>query len=95
MLAGLGEAEALTTLLLSPGVITVPPGWDAAREVLEIAQENDAIVVSNNAYADYWEEYPWVELCRLPVALVDGTVCLLEERFKSVGYLPTLARTIS
>jgi hypothetical protein len=95
MLSALGEPQELSTLLLSSCVISIPAGSDATRVVLEIAQENDAIIVSNDAYVDYWNEYPWVELCRLPVAVIDGAVRLLEARFKNVGYLPTLVRTTS
>jgi hypothetical protein len=95
MLSALGEAQELSTLLLSPCVISIPAGSDARRAVLQIAQENDAIIVSNDAYVDYWEEYPWVELCRLPVAVVDGAVFLLEARFKNVDYLPVLTRMSS
>jgi hypothetical protein len=89
------EVEELETLLGSSSVITVPPGFDADWLVLETAQKHDAIVVSNNTYVDYQVEYPWVELCRLPVAVKDGDVCLLEARFQKAGYRPTVARKIA
>ena len=92
VLSVLGEFELLKRLLSESCVISIPTGSDVARVVLEKAQECDGIVVSNNTYIDYWREYPWVELCRVPVAKIGGAVCLLEDRFKGVD-LATLART--
>src|SRR5215470_9176198 len=82
VLSVLGEFELLQRLLWQSCVFSVPAGSDRARVVLEKAQECDGIVVSNDTYSDYWSEYPWVELCRLPVTKIDGSVCLLEARFK-------------
>jgi hypothetical protein len=90
-LSVLGESALLQKLLSESCVMSVPTGSDVARVVLEKAQECDGIVVSNNTYTDYWSEYPWVELCRLPVAKIEGSACLLEARFKGVD-LATLAR---
>jgi len=91
VLSVLGELELLERLLSQSCVLRIPDGSDPARCVLETAQECDAIIVSNSAYVDYWNEFPWVELCRLPVAAVDGGVCLLEARFKNAD-LTSLAR---
>src|SRR5262249_41078275 len=77
MISAVGDLQDVQRLLRDPCVFSVPPGSDPARAVLETAQELDAVIVSNNTYADYWNEYPWVELCRLPVAVVDGSICLL------------------
>jgi hypothetical protein len=83
-LSTVGDPEGLEHLLAESFVLSIPDG-DTSRAVLETAEQRDAIIVSNNTYSDYWSEYPWVELCRLPVALVDGHVCLLEQRFKKAG----------
>ena|SRR5262245_1076595 len=92
VLSVVGEFELLQRLISEPCVINIPAGSDGARVILEKAQECDGIVVSNNTYIDYWGDYPWVELCRLPVAKIDGSVCLLEARFKDAD-LQTLAST--
>jgi hypothetical protein len=84
-LSTVGDPENLENLLAESFVLSIPDGSDSSRAVLETAEKRDAIVVSNNTYSDYWGEYPWVELCRLPVALVDGHVCLLEGRFKKAS----------
>jgi hypothetical protein len=81
-LSTVGDPENLENLLAESFVLSIPDGSDPSHAVLETAEQRDAIVVSNNTYSDYWSEYPWVELCRLPVALVDGHVYLLEGRFK-------------
>ena len=79
------DPENLENLLAESFVLSIPDGSDTSRAVLETAEQRDAIVVSNNVYSDYWSEYPWVESCRLPVALVDGHVSLLERRFKKAS----------
>ena len=94
VLSVVGEPEQLQKLLTESCVQRTPPGSDAARVVLETARERDAIIVSNNTYVDYWNEYPWVELCRLPVAAIDGSVCLLEARFKDTD-LESLATRVA
>ena len=82
LLSTIGDPENLENLLAESFVLSIPDGSDTSRTVLETAEQRDAIIVSNSTYSDYLGEYPWVELCRLPVALVDGHVCLLEQRFK-------------
>jgi len=84
-LSTVGDPENLENLLAESFVLSIPEGSDTSRAVLETAQQRDAIIVSNDTYSDYWEEYPWIELCRLPVALVDGHVFLLEHRFKKAS----------
>lgn len=79
------DPENLENLLAESFALAVADGSDASRVVLETAEQRDAIVVSNNTYSDYWNDYPWVELCRLPVALVDNHVCLLEWRFRKAS----------
>ena len=86
MFSAVGAIDDVEKLLVSPGVISIPLGSDAARCVLDAALQYDAIVVSNNTYAEYWDEYPWIEVCRMPVALLDGSVRLLEGRFKDTTY---------
>jgi Zc3h12a-like Ribonuclease NYN domain len=84
-LSTVADPENIETLLAESFVLSVSAGTDVNRAVLETAERRDAIVVSNNTYSDYWAEYSWVELCRLPVAIVDGDVCLLEQRFRNVS----------
>ena len=84
-LSTVGDPENRENLLAESFVLSIPDGSDTSRAVLETAEQQDAILVSNNTYSDYWSEYPWVELCRLPVALVDGHVCLLERRFEKAS----------
>jgi Zc3h12a-like Ribonuclease NYN domain len=84
-LSTVGDPENLENLLAESFVLSIPDGSDTNRAVLETAEQRNAIVVSNNIYSDYWSEYPWVELCRLPVALVDGHVRLLEQRFRKAS----------
>jgi len=79
LLADLDEYERLMSDSRS---ITVPSGKDINHFVLETADKLNAVIVSNNTYIDYYEEYPWIEERRIPVALVDGSVLLLEAKLK-------------
>jgi hypothetical protein len=63
-------------------LISVPTGEDTGRVVLDTAEKQNAAIISNNTYADYFEEFPTIEQRRIPVALVNGTVLLLENRLK-------------
>ena len=63
-------------------VVSVPPGADSGRVVLETADKYGALIVSNNIYAEYYEDYPGIEQRRIPVAFIDGTVLLLNNTLK-------------
>ena|SRR5690349_15804724 len=79
------DTHELERLLAEPYVESVPEGSDAAALVLKRASENDAVIVSNSTYIDYFEEYPWIEQRRTAVAVVDGTVHLLDYRLRKAS----------
>jgi hypothetical protein len=75
------DAAKFQAALAGIEVLTVPPGEEIDRMVLQTAEHYNARIVSNNTYAQYYEEYPWVEERRIPIALVNGSIHLLEHRF--------------
>jgi hypothetical protein len=76
------DVDEFERLMSDSRLMTVPAGKDMNHFVLEIADKLDAVIVSNNTYIDYYEEYPWIEERRIPVALVDGSIFLLEAKLK-------------
>ena len=76
------DPGALGRLLSDPRVTTLPDGKDMGRFVLEISDRLDGVIVSNNTYAEYYEDYPWVEQKRIGVAVVNGAILLLDTKMK-------------
>jgi hypothetical protein len=81
----LAEAEEFERLMSDPRLMIVPEGQETARFVLETAQKLDAVIVSNNTYVEYYEDFPWIEQRRIPVAAVSGSVLLLDGKMKRTG----------
>ena len=81
----LADADEFEKLMSDPRIITVPPGEETGRFVLETAAKLDAVIVSNNTYIEYYEYYPWIEQRRIPVAVVNGSVLLLDQKMKRAG----------
>jgi len=78
----IADADEFERLMSDPRIMTVPPGQDTSRFVLETAARLDAVIVSNNTYVDYYEDFPWIEARRIPVAAVNGAVLLLDQKMK-------------
>src|SRR5580765_7069822 len=55
------DTDELDRLLSDARLAILPDGMDMGRFVLETATELNAVIVSNNTYAEYYEDYPWVE----------------------------------
>jgi len=81
----LADVDEFEKLMSDPRITTVPPGEDINRFVLQKAAELDAVIVSNNTYVEYYEDYPWIEQRRIPVAAVNGSVLLLDSKMKRAG----------
>jgi hypothetical protein len=60
-------------------VIALPPGEDLNHFILKTADKLDAVIVSNNIYAEHYEEFPWIEERRIAIALVNDKIHLLEK----------------
>ena len=81
----IGDVDEFEKLLSDRRVMTVPPGEDQSRVVLDTANKLDAVIVSNNTYIDYYEEFPWIEQKRISVAIMNGKAFLLDNRMKRAG----------
>ena len=70
------DPEQLEALLESEEIRQAPAGTDADYFVLKVADENDAVVISNDLFDDYEDEYPWIEERRIPFMIVRDEVHL-------------------
>ena len=74
------DQEQLENLIRSQQVRQVPAGTDADFFIIQFSQELDALIVTNDRYKDYADQYPWVNERRLPYMIVKGEVVLYEEQ---------------
>ena len=79
------DVDELERLLSDRRVTVVPSGIEIARFVLETAQKVNALIISNNTYAQHYEDYPWIEERRIPVTIVNGAVVLLDHKMKQAS----------
>jgi hypothetical protein len=68
----------LESLIDSQVVRQAPAGTDADYFILEIAEEQDAYVVSNDVFDKYRDRHDWIENRRIPLMIVEGKVVLRE-----------------
>jgi len=76
------DVDEFEKLLSDRRVTTVQSGEDLSRVVLETANKLNALIVSNNTYIDYYEDFPWIEERRISIAMVNGAVLLLDPRMR-------------
>jgi hypothetical protein len=57
-----------------------PAGTDADFFVLKAAEADDAIVVSNDTFGPYQQDFPWIKKRRVPYMIVKGEPHLYEQR---------------
>jgi len=76
------DVDELKKLLSDPRLIPLDGGKDIGQLVVETAAQFDAVIVSNNTYAEYAPDYPWIEERRIAVAAVNDQVVLLDRKMK-------------
>jgi hypothetical protein len=73
------DQTQLEALIRSQQVRQAPAGTDADYFIIQLADQFNARVVTNDRYKDYLEQYPWVTDRRLPYMIVKGEVVLYDE----------------
>jgi Zc3h12a-like Ribonuclease NYN domain len=73
------DQSQLETLIRSQQVRQVPAGTDADYFIIQLADQFNARVVTNDRYKDYLEQFPWITDRRLPYMIVKGEVVLYDE----------------
>ncbi|MDT5293747.1 MAG: hypothetical protein QOJ76_627 [Acidobacteriota bacterium] len=79
------DQSQLETLIQSQQVRQVPAGTDADFFIIQFADQLNALVVTNDRYKDYVEQYPWISERRLPYMIVKGEVVLYEAQEGEIG----------
>ena len=74
------DQEQLEKLIQSQQVRQVPAGTDADYFIIQFADQLDALIVTNDRYKDYAQQYPWIPERRLPYMIVKGEVVLYDEQ---------------
>lgn len=72
------DPAQLEALMDEQDVRQAPSGTQADYFVLQVADELGAVVVSNDGFDEYREQYPWIEERRVPLMIVGGEVMLHE-----------------
>ena len=85
MIAGLGPKVNLHCLADAKdqdAFIKSVAGNIRAIAIAYTANKLDAVVISNNTYIDYYEDFPWIEQKRISIAIINGAVLLLDQKMK-------------
>ncbi len=70
------DADELEELIDAQRVRQAPADTEADLFVLRLAEEFDALVVSNDTFDERTDEFPWVQQRRVPFMIVHGHVVL-------------------
>lgn len=76
------DPAQLEALIDSHEVHQAPSGTDADYFIWEIAEEHHALVVSNDEFESYRDQYPWIDDRRVPLMIVNGQVEFYEDRLQ-------------
>ena len=77
------DPDQLEGLLDDQVIRQAPAGTDADFFVLETAQEYNALVVSNDEFEQFREDYPWITERRVPFMIVEGQAELYEPKLET------------
>jgi hypothetical protein len=71
--------DELERLLHDEKVHQAPAGTDADYFVIEVAEQKEGWIISNDRYEPYREAHPWIEERRIPLMIIDETVTLYDK----------------
>jgi hypothetical protein len=70
------DPDQLEALIEDQKIRQAPAGTDADYFILQFAEQKDALVVSNDEFEQYQDQFPWIEQRRVPLMIVHGDVQL-------------------
>lgn len=76
------DPDQLEVLIGNGTIRQAPAGTDADYFLIRTADEHKALIVTNDRYQNYEEQYPWIKERRLPLMIIDGVVELYEPRLE-------------
>ena len=74
------DPEQLEQLINAQIVRQAPAETDADYFVLKLADQMNAIIVSNDEYHEFQARYPWIEERRVPLMIINGRVEFYDEK---------------
>lgn len=76
------DPQQLDGLLDNQDIRQAPSGTDADYFVLETADRYDALVLSNDEYQRYRDDYDWIDDRRLPFMIINGKLEIYEPKLQ-------------
>lgn len=74
------DPQQLEELIRQGQVREAPAGTGADYFVLQLAEQQQCGVVSNDTFEEYEPQMPWIRRRRVPLMIIDGRVYLYRER---------------
>jgi hypothetical protein len=78
------DRPQLEALIDDQVIRQVPAETDADFFILVTAKELEAIVISNDEYEPYQQDYPWIKERRVPAMIIDGKAELYEPKLEQI-----------
>jgi hypothetical protein len=76
------DPDQLEALLDDQEMRQAPAGTDADYFLLQASEETGAVIVSNDTFSDFRDQFNWIENRRVPVMIINGEVILYEENLE-------------
>jgi hypothetical protein len=76
------DPDQLEALLDDQELRQSPAGTEADYFLLETSEETGAVIVSNDTFTDFRDQFDWIENRRVPVMIINGEVILYEENLE-------------
>jgi predicted thioredoxin/glutaredoxin len=74
------DPDQIEALIEHQSIRQVPAGTDADYFIIQIAEQYEASIVTNDQYREYRSRHPWIPERRMPYMIVKGEVHLYEDR---------------
>ncbi len=68
------DPEQLESLIDSGTIRQAPAGTDADYFILQTAERQEALVVSNDSFKNYRDEYSWLNDRKVPFMIIKGQI---------------------
>lgn len=76
------DPDQLEALLDDQEMRQAPAGTNADYFLLQTSEETGAVIVSNDTFSDFRDQFDWIENRRVPVMIINGEVILYEENLE-------------
>jgi hypothetical protein len=84
LLYEIDDRTQLESLIDEKIVWQVPAETSADYFVIETAERLNGLVISNDRYQSYLDQYPWIDERRIPLMIIQGHVELYEPKLEQI-----------